>query len=213
MTLHDLSKKIANKLAFKAGEPEKAPVLAYGFELLIGESLKMIILVLTAYSFDLLIPTVLFMSTYVPLRLLTGGQHCSSNLRCLIATLLIFLPLSLLAFHLSFMFDQIYLIFFAFVSSILFVHIIEKYGPGFSINYTDSLLKITNSIIKYCFLFLTLWLVIILILSYFMSNTELYSLILVSTTIGVLWQGFLVTPIGHRFIKGIDAGLLLLKIR
>ncbi len=212
MTIHNLSEKLGNYFSQKIGQPEKAPILTYGLELIISESSKLMILLLLAYVCGLLLPMLLLLSTYIPLRLLTGGQHCSSSFRCLVSTLLFFPVLAFLASILPSFLEKIYLLAFAFGTSVLFVFILEKYGPGYSINYPDRSVHIIEKMKKYSFYFLIIWLTNILVLTHFIYNTSLYEIISASTAIGILWQGFLITPTGELLIKGVDSGLKSIKI-
>ncbi len=211
MTIHDLSEKLANHLSEITGDPKKAPILTYGLELIIGESVKIIALILTAYIFGLLIPVLLILCTSVPLRILTGGQHCSSSFRCLIGTIIIIPILAFSARLISTGMTQVQLLVFIFIESILFIGVLVKYGPGYSVNYPNPSTQILSKVKKHALIFLGSWLVVILLLCYFVDSNKLNALIITSTSVGVLWQGFLITPLGHRFITTMDKYLLLLK--
>jgi len=202
--VHELSEKLSNYLCQQAGNPEKAPVIAYGLQLIIGEFLKLTAIILISFILDLLTPVLLVMSTAVPLRVITGGRHNSSGLRCLITTLLTFPALAALATFLSNNLNILQLLIFAFVTSVFLVLILEKYGPGESVNYREPRVEITEKMKKYAFILVAFWLIAILAFAYLLSDLALYLTIIVSTSLGVLWQGILITPLGHLIVAGSD---------
>jgi len=213
VSIRGLSLKLGDYLSQLINEPGKAPVLAYGLELIIGESVKLLILILSAYLMGLLTPMLFFLSTAVPLRVLTGGQHCSSSFRCLITTLIFFSLLVFLSESLIGIISGNYLLLFALISSVIFVIIIEYFGPGYSINYKEHSGALTRKVKKHTYISITLWLLVLLIFMYLVNDLKLQSLFITSSSFGVLWQGFLVTPPGHLFIRAVDNGLLLAKVK
>jgi len=213
VTIRDLSERIGSFLSRTIDEPEKALVLTYGLELIIGETLKLVILILIAYILGLLTPTLFVLSTVIPLRILTGGQHSSSNLRCLTLTLIIILPLAFLSRYFSTVMNNMQSLSFAFIASVFFITILEQYGPGFSINYAEVSSETRKKVKVHSYIFVTIWLIAVLVYLFFSNNARLVSLVITSASVGVVWQGLLLTPLGHRFIKEIDTTLVSLKIR
>ncbi|MBU7007272.1 accessory gene regulator ArgB-like protein [Phosphitispora fastidiosa] len=213
MTIHGLSERTGRYLAEKAGKPEQLPVLTYGLELIIGETIKLLLLVLIAYVLNLLLPMLFVFCTSIPLRVLTGGQHCSSSLRCLIVSLMAYIALGYLAVYLLSIMSPVNLLITAFLASIVMAATLDKFGPGYSVNYSSSSSKPTKTVTKLSFLFLAVWLVTILGVNITVGNQALSSTIIISTALGIYWQALMITPWGHKIINTADKGLCLLKIR
>ncbi len=213
MTVHSLSERAGRYLAEKAGKPEQIPVLTYGLELIIGETVKLILLVLIAHVLNLLLPMLLIFCTSIPLRVLTGGQHCSSSLRCLIVSLAAYVGLGYLAVYLLSIMSPVNLLITAFLASIVMAITLDKFGPGYSVNYSNSSSKPAKAVTKLSFLFLATWLIAILGVNITVDNQTLCSTIIISTALGIYWQALMITPWGHKIINAADKGLCLLKIR
>jgi len=213
MTVHSLSERAGRYLAQKAGKPEQIPVLTYGLELIIGETVKLILLVLIAHVLNLLLPMLLIFCTSIPLRVLTGGQHCSSSLRCLIVSLAAYVGLGYLAVYLLSIMSPVNLLITAFLASIVIAITLDKFGPGYSVNYSNSSSEAAKAVTKLSFLFLAVWLIAILGVNIIVDNQTLCSTIIISTALGIYWQALMITPWGHKIINAADKGLCLLKIR
>ncbi len=213
ITVRHLSEKASLYLAQKAGKPEQIPVLTYGLELIIGETIKLTLLILIAYVLDLLLPMLLIFCTSIPLRVLTGGQHCSSSLRCLVVSLIAYVSLGYLVTYLLIFMSPITVLLIAFLASIILAVTLDKFGPGYSVNYSNSLSRPTKKVIKLSYMFLAVWLVAILTVNVLVDNQALCSTIIISTALGIYWQALMITPLGHRLINSVDKGLCAIGIR
>ena len=83
MSIHALSVKCAGYLARELGSDHRQEQrMAYGLEIILGEVIKVIILLLLAWLLGIL-PEILVLSfTASILRLASGGEHCSEYYRC-----------------------------------------------------------------------------------------------------------------------------------
>lgn len=76
-------------------EQEKAQI-EYGFSLTLGLAVTMVLALIPALFLGSLLSTSLVMVSALVVRLFSGGGHCSSYGRCLLLSLLIFVPAGLL---------------------------------------------------------------------------------------------------------------------
>ncbi|WP_418791190.1 accessory gene regulator ArgB-like protein [Phosphitispora sp. TUW77] len=213
ITVHSLAEKAGLYLAERAGKPEQVPILTYGLELVIGETIKLLVFIITAHFLDLLLPMLLLFCTSIPLRVLTGGQHCSSSLRCLVVSLIAYVCLAYLAGYLAALMNVTNLILIAFLASIFLVVTLDKYGPGYSVNYSNSSSDPINTVTKFSFIFLAVWLITIFAVNLIINNQDIYSKIIISTALGIYWQTLMITPLGHKLISAVDKGLCQLGIQ
>jgi accessory gene regulator B len=83
---------------------EKAK-LEYGLSIVLGITIELALTLLFSAIFGTAIYTAMIMLSALFLRFFTGGAHCSSFNRCLLFTILLFVPSSLLVKYLSIKFD------------------------------------------------------------------------------------------------------------
>lgn len=87
---------ICNKLTMRIRrkmpeiDEERAEVINYGLQLLIGEVPKTIIMILIAYICGALELTVLALLVMLPYRTVSGGVHLNTHIGCIIATSLFY---------------------------------------------------------------------------------------------------------------------------
>ena len=65
-------------------------VLYYGFQMLFGETLKIILIIALSIIFDAFLPTILMLAVFWLSRSFAGGYHMDTNSRCTVTTLAIF---------------------------------------------------------------------------------------------------------------------------
>lgn len=213
MSIHSFCESLGTNLSQKIGEPAKAPILTYGLELIIGESVKLMVLLTISYISHLLQPTIFIALTAFPLRIMTGGKHCSSNMRCSILTVSTFWILSWFTVKAMGLLNQIFLLPLAVVATLIFLATLKKYGLGDSVNYpnpnSQTVYRFKNSTL----MFLSVWLTLVLALVFLASDYQHTSLIISATSVGVLWQSYMVTPWGHSFVETADKLLSLSKLK
>lgn len=94
MLIARISQLFARKLAVASGYVEEEDFLRYGFELLIGYFIKVVILLTIAMSLHITAETIILVHAFVSLRIFSGGQHLSTYLSCLLFSLGLFLLLA-----------------------------------------------------------------------------------------------------------------------
>lgn len=69
-------------------DDERAEVISYGLQLLIGEIPKMFITLIVAYIFGILKLTIIMVLVLIPYRAFSGGFHLHTHIGCIISTTL-----------------------------------------------------------------------------------------------------------------------------
>lgn len=83
---------ICNKLTIRIRrkmpeiDDEKAEVINYGLQLIIGESPKFLILFIIAYIFKVPVLSMLALLFTMPYRMASGGVHLKTHIGCIVAT-------------------------------------------------------------------------------------------------------------------------------
>ncbi|QGU00888.1 hypothetical protein SYNTR_2294 [Candidatus Syntrophocurvum alkaliphilum] len=204
--LSKISHKIANQISHELNEnDEKIEIYAYGLELLIGSILQLIILFLLAWIFSLFHQTLVAIIAFASIRILCGGIHMSSYLRCLSCGLLIILFFAKISTMQYSVYTFVLLILITFVLGIVSI---IKWIPS----YTEQKQHINNSNakkIKSISLFMLLvWMGLSII--FYHKGIYDYSLAII---LGVLGGVFLATPLGHTIFGKLDDSLVALSKR
>ena len=90
-----LTKKIQNKMP--EVDKERAEVINYGLQLIIGEIPKTFVLLLIAYVFGVLKLSILALLFVMPYRTFSGGVHLKTHFGCIVATSLYYVGNALLS--------------------------------------------------------------------------------------------------------------------
>lgn len=200
MSIHEVAVKFASYLAREVGSTQRQELrMAYGMEILLGELIKVVCLVLLSWLFGVL-PEVLTISvTAGILRLASGGEHCSKYYRCLIGGTIWFLLLGWGVHWLNPWLNQ-WLYIIAGISFISCMSIAWKYAPGETENK-----PIRSNDERERFKKLSIMIILIygLIMIIF-SNTELLTPFVMPIATGIAAQAFTVAPTGYRFMHFVD---------
>lgn len=90
-----LTKKIQNKMPDV--DSERAEIINYGLQLVIGEIPKIFILLLIAYTFGVLKLSILALLFIMPYKTFSGGVHLKTHIGCIVATSLFYVGNALLS--------------------------------------------------------------------------------------------------------------------
>lgn len=212
LSVRSLSSVLAEKLTNITGEKDTTARIAYGLEMVIGESSKIICLLMTAYIFDLLKPTLFLLLAIIPLRVTVGGSHCTSSLRCLITTLLSYIIMAAVSVFLAKTVPLVYLLGFCLISYSLFAFIVDRDGPGDSVNYQNPSQEMVEQVKRKVFVLMSVYIIVILN-TFYLAQEGVSLLFLASAAIGGLWQSLMITTYGQRLIAVLDKSLLYAKIK
>lgn len=92
---NNLTKKIQNKMP--EVDEERAEVINYGLQLVIGEIPKTFIIIIIAYLCGVLKLTILGLLFIMPYKTFSGGVHLKTHIGCIIATSLFYIGNALLS--------------------------------------------------------------------------------------------------------------------
>lgn len=212
MSIKSLSCLWAEKLTDITRQKELIPKIAYGLEMIISETTKIICLLLIAAFLDLFFPTLFLLMSIIPLRIISGGGHCTSSLRCLCTTIITYLSMAVGSVLLAKNIPLVFLLGFCLLSYCLFAVTVDRFGPGYSVNYPDPSKELIETIKRRVFAVLTIYTILILNIFYLAQN-EISLIILASAAIGGLWQSLMITTYGQHLIAIIDKSLLFAKIK
>jgi accessory gene regulator B len=124
-----VSQRIAESLSVFVERTNDVDYLRYGIEILIRGFIKILILLVSAFLLDLLLPMIIVLSTFIFFRFLTGGHHYSTYVRCLFIDLIIMLTISYIATKLALLNSSIILALLCF-SIVVGLFLSYKYAPS-----------------------------------------------------------------------------------
>lgn len=188
-----VSQLFARKLAIASGYVEEEDFLRYGFELLIGYFIKILVLLAIAMSLHITAQTFSLVLAFVSLRIFSAGQHLSTYLSCLLFSLGLFILLALVAANppqilINHLLSVIHVaIFWGLVS-------ISHLPKG---NHNNPIIKGKKHI---PYLVLAFWYFTLLIGYFF----EIDPTLILSSLFGLMLQYTSLTPIGVKIIEKIN---------
>lgn len=201
MSIHELSVRFAAYLAQELdSNNQQEQRMAYGLEILLGEIIKLLTIVLFSWLLGILAEVLIITISAGILRLASGGEHCSEYYRCLIGGTVWFLLLGWGVSIINNIFNQATInITVGLLFLIAFVMIL-KYAPGETenkpINSRDEKKKFKK------------WSIVIMVIYIFVILLTVTQSVLnnhtIAVAIGIMAQAFTVTPYGYKFIHFID---------
>lgn len=175
-------------------ESEKKPVITYGLELLLVSVIKVVTFVSLTLALGIFVPAFIALLIAGVYRLLSGGYHFSTFTKCLLAGLITFSCIGLIAKHWDFLNNAVIV-----VSFFICLAIALRYAPLDCSNKRIADLK--RSKLKI--------LSLIFIFTYFISVEYIYArgysnTFLTASVLGVVWQSFSITPVFGRLTGYLD---------
>lgn len=96
--IHKLSCRLASILTEKLGQGERERSLyRYGIEVLIGNGLTAVILLILACFIDSFVIGLLYLALYIPLKVTCGGYHAETQWGCTVVSLLNYVAVSVIS--------------------------------------------------------------------------------------------------------------------
>ncbi|MBC7346944.1 MAG: accessory gene regulator B family protein [Clostridia bacterium] len=92
-SVHELAVTLGRRLARGTGHKERAALLGYGLEIILGSAFEIAAILVLGWLFGCLGPVALALAVASTLRLFSGGNHCSAYYRCFVLSLVVFLSL------------------------------------------------------------------------------------------------------------------------
>ena len=172
-------------------DDERAEIISYGLQLLIGEVPKMIITLIISYLLGILYLTIFMVLVTVPYRVFSGGFHLHTHIGCIISTTLYYCCIPKIS-------NYIYLnsetkLFFVLCALIFGTIIITKYAPADTENVP--ILRKKERKQKKILSFITYTFGLIAAIS--IKNNGLSNIILFS----YFAQTLMITPVAYKITK------------
>lgn len=144
-------------------DDERAEIINYGLQLVIGEIPKTFILILIAWVLGVLKLTVLALLLIIPYRTVSGGVHLKTHIGCIIATTIMYTGTAVISNYM--VWNIIYLKYIAIFAIWIFsIIMIKLYAPA-DTEAVPILRKKERKIKKYLsYIFMTIMLVVSLII-------------------------------------------------
>lgn len=201
MSIHEISEKFAAYLAQELNSDQRKELrMAYGLEILLGEIIKLIVVILFSWILGIL-PEVLAITVSAGiLRLASGGEHCSEYYRCLIGGTAWFLFLGWGVHSLNKLLGQLIINIIAGLVFFISAIIILKYAPGETENKPINSEADRTKFKK--------WSVLIMIIYGFIItlfiNLEVLNIFVFPIAAGIIAQALTVSPMGYSFVHFVD---------
>lgn len=207
--INQICKSLTNKIRQEMPEinDEKAEVIQYGLELIIGEVPKIILLFVVAIVLKIGWLVIFAYFTMLPYKIAAGGFHLKTNIGCTIGTLSIYYGNVLISKYITW--TQIYtkyiVILIAFVFSMIMVSL---YAPADTVNLPILTKKErkTKKILSYIFATITL------VASIVIKDNTLSNILLLN----VIVESICISRVAYKLTKneyGYESYLKELKVR
>ncbi len=173
----------------------------FALQLILGESVKTVILFSISLILGIFVPTLLIAATFVLLRMIAGGYHMDSQGKCLYVTLGIFVSTPLIAEYTYryWNFNSVTLLII--ITFLLGLYTLGKYAPKDTPNKPITNVKKIRKLKLMSLAYLLLWFIITVILIVYH-----FRLAAICLSFGVLLELFVISPIGHRFLDLFNYG-------
>ncbi|HBR31975.1 MAG TPA: hypothetical protein DD733_07820 [Clostridiales bacterium] len=207
--MEEIVRNLANKIGLNLSyDKEKIDVIAYGLTAIVQMLMIFLIVSVIGIFFNTWFESFIIFILVGLLRKSTGGAHNATFMGCLIYSIFFISIMALLSRYLA---NDCLVIFYAVFSGIIFVwalYITYKKVPVDSPNKPISKKTTIKRLRRNSFLTLVLYAISTAILFVFSDINIRYVSFALSISISVLWQTFMLTDIGDRFIKIIDCKMV-----
>ena len=172
-------------------DDERAEIICYGLQLLLGEVPKMFITLIVAYFLGILKLTLIMVLVLMPYRAFSGGFHLHTHIGCIISTTLYYCCIPKISIY--FYFNSQTKIFFVLCALIFGIIIIKKYAPADTENVPilrekERKQKKILSYISY---------ILGLTVTLFIKDNVVSNIII----FGYIMQTLMITPIAYKLTK------------
>jgi len=206
MSLQGITDNLAHIIVRHADKKYSPAVISYGLEIILGELIKDIIILILAWQLDMFSQVLAAVVCFASLRLVTGGAHCTSYLRCLVTTIACFIGVGSIT-QWGYQYFSLPVFTTLYIFALLFSgYVIIRWVPGNSENKVIDDPVERNKFKKLSFLVVAFWLLALLI---FYANTTLTGLSM-AVLLAMIMQMFFVTGMGTKVMTFID--LILQKL-
>ncbi len=192
--IEKLCNNLTNKIKYEIPgiDDERAEIINYGLQLVVGEIPKIFALLIIAYICGVLELSILALLFIIPYRTFSGGFHLKTHIGCIVATSLFYIGNALLSKYIVFepLFIKYIVIFAIWIFSLI---MIKLYAPADTENVP--ILRKKDRDLKRKLSYLTMSLT--LIIAVFVTNTIISNLLI----FGVLIQTVSITRFAYKITK------------
>ena len=172
-------------------DDERAEIINYGLQLLIGEIPKMIITLVTSYLLGILNLTLFMLLVSIPYRAFSGGFHLHTHIGCIISTTLYYCCIPKISNYIYFNSQtKIVLVLCALIFGII---IIKRYAPADTENVP--ILQEKERKQKKYLSYITY--ILGLIIALFIKDNVISNIII----LGYIMQTVMITPVAYKLTK------------
>ncbi len=178
--IEKLCNKLTSRIRKKMPEidEERAEVINYGLQLVIGEIPKTFLIIAIAYILGVLEFTILALLFIMPYKTFSGGVHLKTHIGCIIATSMLYIGTAVISKYI--VFNQIYIKYIAIVLIWIFsIIMIKLYAPADTENVP--ILRKKDRDLKRNLSYITMTLT--LIVAVFIKNSIISNLLIFGTLI------------------------------
>ena len=194
--IHTISQKIAKRIVSSSEKKVSVNVVAYGLEVVLGELVKIAIFFFLGWLFNCLLQMIVLVLSYMLTRIVTGGPHCSSYMRCLILGVVSFTPLAILANFANETMLSVSIL----ISVVFTIYVTFRWVPG---EWHQRRLKKAKETYRNMTIVL-LMVAYVLTMMFFLANQTFWISIGQAIQLGIMWQFVGVTPFGYKLVRQAD---------
>lgn len=172
-------------------DDERAEIICYGLQLLLGEIPKMFITLIVAYMLGIFRLTIIMVLVLMPYRAFSGGFHLHTHIGCIISTTLYYCCIPKISIY--FYFNSQTKLVFVLYALIFGIIIIKKYAPADTENVP--ILREKERKQKKILSYITY--ILGLTMSLIIKENEVSNIII----LGYIMQTLMITPIAYKLTK------------
>lgn len=172
-------------------DDERAEIICYGLQLLLGEIPKMFITLIVAYMLGIFRLTIIMVLVLMPYRAFSGGFHLHTHIGCIISTTLYYCCIPKISIY--FYFNSQTKLVFVLCALIFGIIIIKKYAPADTENVP--ILREKERKQKKILSYITY--ILGLTMSLIIKENEVSNIII----LGYIMQTLMITPIAYKLTK------------
>ena len=172
-------------------DDERAEIICYGLQLLLGEVPKMFITLIVAYMLGIFRLTIIMVLVLMPYRVFSGGFHLHTHIGCIISTTLYYCCIPKISIY--FYFNSQTKLIFVLCALIFGIIIIKRYAPADTENVP--ILQEKERKQKKILSYITY--ILGLTIALFIKDNVVSNIII----FGYIMQTLMITPIAYKLTK------------
>jgi Membrane protein putatively involved in post-translational modification of the autoinducing quorum-sensing peptide len=191
--MHGVAQRIGNYIAREMTNPEVEDVISYGAEIVLGSFFQLVLILGIAVCLGIFEPVSTALFSAMIYRIFSGGAHCTGYYRCLIVSVITFIPLGYLALQLAyFQYNSLIII----IGTLFILILTIKWAPAENPKHPISGKNKRYKLKIICLILIAIFIV--------MSVGNGTGTVISSIFTGLLWQTLTITPLGTVWLHRAD---------